>query len=64
MKVQIRQVGNSAGILIPGQAMTDLELNIGDTIEVYIARKGRIKYKLEDLVNLCEGRPDGHTDSR
>jgi antitoxin component of MazEF toxin-antitoxin module len=61
MILEIRQIGNSAGLTIPKKMLEAAHLSIGDKVEaknfelgIFIEPvKPRKKYKIKDLLMLC-----------
>ena len=61
MLLEIRQIGNSAGVTIPKRLLASANLSIGDKVEarnvlngiILEPTKSRKKYKIEDLLLLC-----------
>ena len=61
MLLEIRQIGNSAGVTIPKRLLASAHLSVGDKVEARNAPNGIMlesvkthkQYKIEDLLLLC-----------
>lgn len=62
METSLRNIGNSKGAVIPAQLLKELNLDVGDTLEikaengtlVITPKAAKPKYKLNDLLAKCD----------
>lgn len=62
MKTQLRQVGNSVGQIIPVHVLRELDLQVGDELDLVVANgsivakpiKNRPQYSLDELLAKCD----------
>lgn len=62
MRTQLRQVGNSIGQIIPAHILRELNLSVGDELDLIVENgqliakpiKKRPKYSLDELLVKCD----------
>lgn len=62
MKIQLRKIGNSVGQIIPANLLQELDLQVGDTLDLSVLNgqlvakplKQRPRYTLDELLAKCD----------